>query len=233
MFFRIIMAVILIALGLSVIGLPFGKDVFVTYYPVLILLWGIVRVFKEKRVSSSSVFIIILGALLQWSNLSVNGIGWPKALLASAILTVGISYLLPGKAFRKSKKHFNCKVNEDIEFVHNTYDDSRVESHCLFSGTELNIVSQSFEGGEVSAIFGGAEIDLSCAKLHENKAVMTVSAIFGGIEIIVPKNIKVHIEGFPIFGSISNNTKPDNDLDNEQHLYLNITAKFGGVEIKN
>ncbi|MFG3223208.1 DUF1707 domain-containing protein [Kitasatospora sp. NPDC048194] len=57
-------------------------------------------------------------------------------------------------------------------------------------------------GSHVTAFtaFGGVEIDLSDAVFESPEVEITVTAIFGGVEIRVPENVSLHGSGVGIFG---------------------------------
>ncbi|MFG2846080.1 DUF1707 domain-containing protein [Kitasatospora sp. NPDC101155] len=49
-------------------------------------------------------------------------------------------------------------------------------------------------------MFGGVEIDLSDAVFESPEVEITVTAIFGGVEVRVPENVSLHGSGVGIFG---------------------------------
>src|SRR3989304_514783 len=64
-------------------------------------------------------------------------------------------------------------------------DSDRISSFNVFSGTEIASHSAEFKGGNIGAVFGGAEIDLRDARLAPG-AALDVFAAFGGGEIRGP-----------------------------------------------
>ena len=72
---------------------------------------------------------------------------------------------------------------------------------AVFSGSEQSITSQSFQGGNVSASFGAVELDLRAAKLAENP-VLNVNVFMGGVELSVPDEWVVNVNGSPVLGGI-------------------------------
>ncbi|MEX1124717.1 MAG: LiaF domain-containing protein [Acidimicrobiia bacterium] len=110
-------------------------------------------------------------------------------------------------------------------------DSDRISSFNVFSGTEIASHSAEFKGGNVGAIFGGAEIDLHDAKLAPG-ASLDVFAVFGGVEIAVPEGWQVATRGFPIFGGFENVTAKERIEPGAPVLEVHATILFGGVEIK-
>ena len=56
------------------------------------------------------------------------------------------------------------------------------------------------------------------------------SSIFGGIDIIVPKDVNIKVTSTSIFGGVENKVK--NNTTNKKTIYINATCLFGGVDIK-
>lgn len=99
---------------------------------------------------------------------------------------------------------------------------------ATFSGCDINYDGQIFEGAELNAIFGAVSCDLRNAFIDEDCAIQ-VSAIFGGIEILVPDGINVKVRTNSIFGGVSNNTKV---YPNAPTIYISGHCMFGGMEIQ-
>lgn len=102
---------------------------------------------------------------------------------------------------------------------------------ALFSGIEQTgsfILPQFYR---ISAIFGGCLIDLSKAKLENPLSNIEISAIFGGVQIFVPKGVRVELHSTPIFGGISKKVNNENLPHDAPLIRINAKAIFGGVEI--
>jgi hypothetical protein len=105
---------------------------------------------------------------------------------------------------------------------------------AVFSGGKQKITDQDFKGGEISAVFGGYELDLRKAHIQGDSAVLEISAVFGGVEIKIPDNWSVAVEASGIFGGIADETvHPDERMPGYKRLIIRGSAIFGGVEIKN
>ena len=107
----------------------------------------------------------------------------------------------------------------------------RVNSFNVFSGSEIASNSKQFQGGSVSAVFGGAEVDLRNAVPAEG-AQLDVFTAFGGVELSVPRGWQVAVRGLPLFGGIENATAKEEVPADAPVLAVNATVLFGGLEIK-
>ena len=82
----------------------------------------------------------------------------------------------------------------------------------------------------MNAIFGGACLDLRNAAMSGN-IELVATAVFGGIDILVPANVRVMVNSVPIFGGVSNKAaNPVGDI--KAVLHINATCMFGGIDIK-
>ncbi len=117
--------------------------------------------------------------------------------------------------------------------LENTEDaDSYVNSFAFLGGVSRKNNSKTFRGGEVSAILGGVEVDLTEAQIGGDTAVINVFAFWGGIDISVPNNWKITVEAYPILGGIEDGTKPSRE-ENAKTLIVRGYAIMGGVEVSN
>ena len=99
---------------------------------------------------------------------------------------------------------------------------------ATFSGCNLNYDGEVFEGAELTAVFGGVRCDLRRAVIDKDCAI-EVSAIFGGIDILVPPGVNVKVNANSIFGGVSNKTAAH---ANAPTVYVGGMCMFGGVDIK-
>jgi predicted membrane protein len=72
----------------------------------------------------------------------------------------------------------------------------------VFEGIEEKNIDKEFENGAINAIFGGSQMDFRNEKLKEDKAYINVTTVFGGVELILPREHKITINGTPIFGGV-------------------------------
>ncbi|HEY1206698.1 MAG: DUF5668 domain-containing protein [Bryobacteraceae bacterium] len=114
-------------------------------------------------------------------------------------------------------------------------DANLMNQFAAFGGGELKSDAKDFRGGEVLAVFGGYQVDLRKASIVGSPAVLHANAMFGGIEIRVPRSWRVILDGLPLLGGYTDETEhPDAPSGVPvPELIVKGFATFGGVVVKN
>jgi hypothetical protein len=81
-----------------------------------------------------------------------------------------------------------------------------------------------------TAFMGGIQLDLTGAELGPG-AYLTLRAVMGGIDVIVPAHWRVEVMARAVMGGIGNATEPDQTRDNSPLLLIDALAVMGGIEI--
>lgn len=110
-------------------------------------------------------------------------------------------------------------------------DASRIDTTAVMAGSSIRDDTPNFQGGEVTVVMGGLEIDLRHAAITQPEAVLNVFVVFGGLVIKVPTGWSVVSRGAPILGGIDDKTVPG--MAANQRLVIDGYVIMGGVEIKN
>jgi predicted membrane protein len=110
----------------------------------------------------------------------------------------------------------------------------KIDDVSIFGGGTKIISSNNFQGGNITAIFGGSEINLINCQLAEGDNVLDVLCVFGGTTIILPKEWNVVINVTSILGGFSNKSirNPTIVIDQSRTLHIKGLAMFGGGEVK-
>jgi hypothetical protein len=108
---------------------------------------------------------------------------------------------------------------------------SHVTGFGIFGGSEKRVTTSKFTGANLTAIFGGAEIDLREAEIAQPPAHVSAIALFGGVEVTVPDEWNVDIDVLPIFGGASDERTRTERTHEEVDLVVTGFAAFGGVEV--
>ncbi len=122
-----------------------------------------------------------------------------------------------------------------FELIKGTVKDDVIDDVNIFGGGEKVITSTNFKGGNITAIFGGSEINMTQCHLAEGINTIDIFALFGGTTIIVPKNWNVIVNVTALLGGFSNKgiKDPTVEIDMSRSLVIKGLVVFGGGEIKN
>ena len=226
MSFQLLLGLFIIALGvlytLQNLGIVYAHDI-LRYWPILIALYGISRVVQCETMGQKAwgIFWTIVGTFWFLDRLDVFYFNiwdlWPLILVA-----IGASLI-----WRPSHGKYGFS---GIGAVGDS--SSTINAFALMGGFKRANDSQDFRGGEATAIMGGCELDLRKAAIQEDDAVLHLIAIMGGIELWVPENWIVVMQGVPILGGFEDKTHPAHN-DTNKRLIIKGYSVMGGVEIKN
>ena len=105
------------------------------------------------------------------------------------------------------------------------------QSKAVFSGVVRKgewVVPSHYR---VKAVFGGADFDLRDAMFESSEVVIDIRAVFGGVNIVVPEDVRVVVDGDGVFGAFADETGRQPSKGSPT---LRVTGKavFGGVAVK-
>jgi hypothetical protein len=141
---------------------------------------------------------------------------WPLVMIALGGLVLYRS-LGPGRVARD-------------DMAAGTSPDNVVDIVAVLGGFERRVGSQDFRGGEITAVMGGCALDLRDASIVK-EAVINVFTIWGGINIKVPPDWTVVLNGTPVMGGFAEKTVRPPDAS--KRLVITGYAIMGGVEVRN
>ena len=190
------------------------------FWPVFFIISGIAKITSSNYTSPRvwGGFLILLGVVLTLHEFGrfPYGIGhlWPLFIIIGGLLLMWQAY---------DAKHSGDYSGDDA-----------VNVFSVFGGSEQHINSQKFRGGQLMAVFGGYELDLTQAEIEGDQAVLDATSIFGGGEIRIPRHWSVRIKGIGIFGGYGDETGklPADSNKPPKTLIVKGVAMFGGVAVK-
>ena len=161
------------------------------------------------------VCILLFGVIALLS--SVGIINWMKIRLLffpALLVFIGLSVIF---------SIFKRKPSEKLER------EAASKINAVFGANRKRLDGQVYEGGCVDAEFGGVELDLRNAVIEQDIA-MNVSAVFGGVKIWFPPNVRVIVDNSSVLGGVKNNVR-ENNAYNVPTVRLRCCAIFGGSEL--
>ena len=84
----------------------------------------------------------------------------------------------------------------------------------------------------VKVVFGGADLDLRKATLESREVVIDAKAVFGGVQVVVPPDIAVVIDGMGIFGGFAGNAEDNQPPPGAPIVRVTGKAIVGGVVVQ-
>ncbi|MBC3880892.1 hypothetical protein H8K35_01760 [Undibacterium sp. LX40W] len=195
----------------------------VSFWPAVFIVGGILKMSQSQARSGyviGAIFIAV-GSIMTLNNLGVISIRmrdfWPLILIA-----VGFLVIFKDKAKQTMDEISTTKINESKE--------GKIDIIAIMSGSQGNIASANFTGGDITAVMGGVELDLRNASI-ETEAVLNVFTFWGGISLKIPNDWSVVNSANAVLGGIEDSTVPN--MSANKRLIITGTSVMGGVEIKN
>jgi len=190
-------------------------EILSTWWPLIIIFIGIIQIFNRNYSSGvSGLLFVLVGALFLFNHLfDLNLIVYLWPLI---FIFVGIAIM-----FTRVTRERTAHTDEDLN------------TQVLLSGAEIKSQSKRFQGGNITTILGGADIDLREAMILEEGATMDLTTILGGVNLTVPEHVHVEFSGLPILGGWEDKTRVRSEKDKQIVLKLNCLTILGGVEVKN
>lgn len=221
---KILWGLLLIAVGaifaLNAAGIADIDVFFDGWWTLFIIIPCGIGIFNEQDKMGNLIGLLIgVFLLLCCQDVLSFGMLW-KMIVPAIIILVGIKLLFGGL--------FGNKANEMLKDMKASGNNPK-SGNAMFSGQNMNFDGEVFEGAELNAVFGGIKCDLRKAIIEKDCAI-NVSAIFGGIDILVPENVNVKVNTTAVFGGVSDKRKNNNA--NSVTIYISGTCLFGGVDIK-
>jgi predicted membrane protein len=195
---------------------------YIRFWPVVFIVIGIGYLFQCQRGSGRiwGIILIFLGSAMMLDRLNILDFNlwsyWPLILVFA-----GISMIVRSSIFRNKDTAPMVETSDSYDYI---------KAVAVMGGYKRTNNSPNFKGGELTAVMGGLEIDLRDASF-EKEAVFDIFAFMGGMEIRVPDDWIVIVDGFPFMGGYEDKTRPDKN--STKRLIIKGTVVMGGVEIKN
>ncbi|MFN7313724.1 MAG: LiaF transmembrane domain-containing protein [Bacteroidota bacterium] len=227
---RVFSGVLIVAVGvvllLKQLGMSFPEWLFT--WEVAIILIGIYLGIKHNFKHNGWLVLLVIGGVLLiddvYPETNLENYLWPALIILFGLIMISTA----GKRKERWKEwKSRCRSNNVEESVENMLD-----AVSIMGGIKKSVITKEFKGGEVTCIFGGAEINLSQADF-EGKVILEITQIFGGTLLIVPSNWEIQSENVAILGGIEDKRNmTTHEKTTNKILVLKGVTIFGGIDIK-
>jgi len=199
-----------------------------SFWPYILIVIGLIIGVKSGFRSSAPFILILIGAAhaipafhftMGDTVVYSRKLVMPLVLIGAGVFFLYISrkkkFNYPGPGIQTSNKDF---VTMDV----------------MFGGSKEIVTSKNLTGSDISAVFGGAELNFSQADTAQDVIYFNVRTVFGGCEIILPPHWEVKNEMFVALGSAEDQRmmrQPDTSSEKKTVVRKGVSM-FGRVEIQ-
>ncbi|NIG53479.1 LiaF domain-containing protein [Chitinophaga sp. Cy-1792] len=243
--------IIFILIGAALLLRQFALDLpyWLFSWQMLLIVIGLLVGIKHNFRGGGWLILILIGGvflageILAWPYNTARFI-WPVVLIIIGMVTILKRNDDNWWHHRHEKRYWKNYYKEQYgkadysgyvapEHSGENFSDDVINSSAIFSGVNKLVLSKNFKGGYVSSIFGGMDLNLTQADI-QGTAVLDVSAIFGGCEIVVPSNWVVKTDVTTVMGGIEDKRSPElmRVAAADKTLLIKGSCIFGGIEIK-
>lgn len=250
---KVLAGLIIVAIGSLFLLDNFGLDLpnWIFYWSNILIVIGLFIGFKHNFRNGRGVILIIIGSFFTLKKgvenfYDFDKVGWP-------LLIIGLGLFLIFKPkndfsngrFGGRRNRWKFKFGQDDQIPPNPASDPNLnpdlekktsnqdylDSVNVFGGSHHVVYSKKFMGGEITAVFGGCDVNLTQADF-EGEVVIDITAIFGGAKIIVPAGWSIKNEVTAVFGSFEDKRIAQVPSVSNKLLIIKGIALFGGVDVR-
>jgi len=215
----LVLIVVGVILGLNALNITQINLLFDGWWTLLVIIPCFINLFNKQEEKTGNIIGICIGIALLLSSQGIIQFEIILKLIVPFILiAIGLSFILSDT--------LKGKVKEKIKSIDQNNSENII---AIFAEQKVNKDRNSFKSANLDAVFGGITLDLRGADL-ENEIIIKASAIFGGIDILLPEDVIVKVKSTPIFGGVSNKIR--NQKSSTKTIYIDAFCLFGGVDIK-
>ena len=227
--FRIVLALVFVSFGLVALGNNLGwwniDDLFLEWWPMILVLIGLVTVFSPGGSWGGGIFLIFLGGLFLLHSHGIYDISeliWPAMLVMVGVM------VWPRK--HSHSKNDNSEEQGYAGTYHATNADHVFNINTLFNSRREVIRDNSLAGGHGTTVFGNLDLDLRGANPKEN-IYIEVTAVFGNVSLMVPTDWKIIKHGGPVFGRVDDKRINVPETGFAKTVTIEMNAVFGRVDL--
>ena len=221
------------------------------YWPVILIAIGLVKLVDSASTAGQIAGGVLMGVggLFLADNLGYIRIEqmWPLVLIGIGVFMLwnrihpGYDYgRWWGSGWHPRQRHWprvDCPPGDygqaDYPYDESSLGGNKLHEVNVFTGTRRVITDQDFRGGKVDCVFGGITLDLRGANIAGDKAVLHISAVYGGAVVLIPPHWDLQVHGGAFFGGYSDQTVHPLRTPETKRLIARGGAVFGGVTFKN
>lgn len=227
---RIFSGIFVVIIGVVLLAKQMGVELpqWLFTWEMLIVVIGLYTGIKHDFKHISWLILVAIGGILLIDDIfpetQLENFLWPGVVIFIGLIMISTAGRRKERwrEWREKCRNFSGEeVNENM-----------LDTVSVFGGIKKNIISKDFKGGEITCVFGGAEINLTQADINGN-VILEVTQVFGGTRLIIPANWEIQSEIVAVLGSIEDKRPvTDHYTPDKKVLVLKGVTLFGGIDIK-
>jgi hypothetical protein len=190
-------------------GLVDAREVLSTWWPLLVVAGGLLKLVDRPRDLGGALAVIGVGLVLLAWRLDLVG----AALLPLVLIGAGVVVLL-----RTPHAEAIRAEGPTTDLV------------AVFGGRDTNVVAPVYHGGRAVAVFGGVDLDLRQTSLPPEGADLEIVTVLGDVEVTLPMGWNVKVTGPTVLGDLD-----DRSLGapaDAPTLRVHVTVVLGDVTLR-
>lgn len=247
------LVIVLVGLLILLRTIPATSNLFPNWlftWPMILITVGLFTGIKHRFKHPSWIILIVIGSFFLITDNNILAINLRPYFVPIVIILAGIFVIFKrnrncnNERHMRRAMHFRHKMERFHQFKQGPFENKFAEAQSMdanediinvsstFGNVERNIFSKNFKGGTISCLFGGTQLNFAQADI-QNTAILDISVMFGGGEIIIPSNWNVKNELSVILGGIEDKRKVITNINESgKTLILKGSVMLGGFEIK-
>lgn len=189
-----------------------------TFWPLILVAAGLIAILGNVRNYLWPLILIVVGLVIQLDMLELTQASFWQIAWPLIVVIIGISIIVR----RSTRDGFGEKI---------VTTDAREDITAVFSGSDQQNHSADYKGGKLTAVMGGAKLDLRKV-IIKKEATIEVFVLCGGIELVVPEHVLVRVGTSNILGGTESKVIAPTKKD-APTLTIVGDVILGGIEIKN
>lgn len=183
-------------------------------WPSFLIIFSFYQILKNRIFDFANMIVFYIGAFFLLENLHIFHHSIVHLFFPIFLILIGGLVVLD-RLFNSKKRTYKKGKNGLVEY------------NGIFTEIHEKIYEKKYKGAQITAIFGGVDLDLS--EVESKDMTFEIVTIFGNSNLIFPEGYEIELHSFALFGGNENKYKNNGK---KGKIVVNCTSIFGGVEVK-
>jgi len=192
-----------------------ARELAADWWPLTFIVAGLYMLWVNARNYVWPIILMLIGGVTLLRTLGIADVNLGTLIAPVILLGIGVSIIISARG--SANQGHNSTTEDSVT--------------AILGGSSSRNTSTAYTGGTVTALMGGAELDLSRATVKDH-AVLRVNIVMGGLELRVADNVQIINRTQSILGGIEDKTIPVAANKANPSLTIQGLVLMGGIEVK-